>query len=221
MNFKRERILLFVIGATKLIALTCHTLYVLFVKYQSLKAENISYYSFIVPFSFQILLYVYLLFNDSKNKRFYLASFHKVLLFAIGDFFGVNYFVFSLCFSAAQIKHRSFSLLSAMFWSSLIFNSAFQMIPQIAIQIYNNCLLSNWNIFNIFSLCISGQYIILTVVGYKFIIAKEEEFENIKTTIKSDCLANENKRDCEIAVEVEQNKLEVVHTIENLVCESY
>lgn len=188
MNFKRELRLLFIIGATKLITLICCIIYMLLVKYQSLKTENIAYYSFFGPISFQILLYVYLLFSDTKNKRFYLTRFYQVLLFVLGDFFGVNYFVFSLCFNTTQVKHGDFSLLSAVFWSSLIFNSVFQMIPQIATQTYNNCLLSNWNNFNIFTVCISGFYIILTVVGYRYIIAKEEEYKNAKTIIKTTLL---------------------------------
>jgi hypothetical protein len=93
------------------------------------------------------------------------------------------------------------------------------MIPQIAIQSYNNCLLSNWSSFNIFAVCISCFYIILTIIGYKFIIAKEEEYKNTKAI--SNSLAHDNNGNFEIAVEEEQNKVEAIQTIESLVCESY
>lgn len=152
MNLKLEILLLFLGGLIRIIVFGADIYYLIIVSYKGTYTYYIAFSSLFAPSIVLSSVYVYLVISDLINHHFSMLKLLVALLFVLGDSFGINYFVFSIILCANTVTDGDFYIVEALIKSSALVNSLFQSMPQIIVQIYNNHIMENWTIFNIFSI---------------------------------------------------------------------
>lgn len=183
MNLKLEIRLLFLGGFIRLIVFASDIYYLFSIPYQNTPALYVAFFSLFAPNAILLLICIYLLIIDIYKRRFSISKLLIALLFIIGDSIGLNYFIFTIILCSSDMSNGDFYIIDALFRACSLIDSLFQSMPQIVVQIYNNQIMGNWAIFNIFSIGISVVSLIYTIIKITYAIDKVQQYEKAASGI--------------------------------------
>ncbi|OMJ87152.1 hypothetical protein SteCoe_11151 [Stentor coeruleus] len=177
MNLKLEILLLFLGGLIRIIVFAADIYYLIIISYKGTYTYYIAFTSLFAPSIVQFFVYIYLVISDLINHRFSMLKLLVALLFVLGDSLGINYFVFSIILCSNTVTDGDFYIVEVLIKSSALINSLFQSMPQIIVQIYNNHIMRNWTIFNIFSVGATCSSMIYTIFKLSYAVDKVKQYE--------------------------------------------
>lgn len=179
MNLKFEISLLFLGGFIRILVIVSDIWYLTTQNIKSPELKYVAILSLIAPTVIMLVVYSIILVIECTKNEVTTERIQIIFLFVIGDSMGINYFVFTYILCHSNILSGDFYIIDNMFRSAALVNSLFQSMPQIVYQAYNNQIINNWGIFNIFSIGISTVSLFYTITKLVYSIDKMKQFDKV------------------------------------------